>query len=632
MFNGTTNFYNLNNENFHNFLMEMYKKIDLLDKDTNYIRNHLIDEMRKELRKIISNGELIVDIESVVDDFLVNGLEENKIVTDIKKKLVECKSQSDTNKSQLTQMNNIKMNKNTTNIAVSQINKNLGKFDQTYMTDEFLQQIAGNAPLNQTPADNSLTTKKFVNESVTFDKRTKNGIKIQWLNQTPLNFNTKSGVLENNGGILGSIRIGNYGLYGNDYVTFVSNNFPLTLSNDFGFIMFDFESKSLVIKAVSDLNENNICIGWYYKSKNRYYLDTNYTVDGMSDIILNDNSINSNKITKINSNLSMMLTYPLNFNTTTKQLENPNGPNQFGLTYGKTRLSSNQILGFPLQLGNLGYIFFDTSDNTFKNFETVDKVTNPENSILIGSYYFEKAIFNINILFTVDGKYYSPKNNLNIPSDVYGKYGKVMSIIGDSMVAGDNSEGYPWHSYMKELLGFETLNVDGIGGTCIARGENNSFLDRFTSLNNNADVICVWGGQNDFGHSIPLGNINSTEDTNFYGALKILCEELIEKYPGRNIFFITPTPRNYNMFPADGCAKGQITNKNGNKLIEYVNAIKEVCNEIYNLPVLDLYHNTVYANSSAVCSNVLTDGLHFNKKGHKDILAKRISNFIKYTF
>ena len=97
MFNGATNFYNLNNENFHDFLMEMYRKIDLLDKDTNYIRNHLIDELRKELKKIIANGELIVDIESVVDDFLRNGLAENKVVTDIKKKLEECSSQLEEN-------------------------------------------------------------------------------------------------------------------------------------------------------------------------------------------------------------------------------------------------------------------------------------------------------------------------------------------------------------------------------------------------------------------------------------------------------------------------------------------------------------------------------------------------------
>lgn len=115
MFNGATNFYNLNNENFHDFLMEMYRKIDLLDKDTNYIRNHLIDELRKELRKIIANGELIVDIESVVDDFLINGLAENKVVRDIKKKLEECNSQLDTienNKAEKTTTENIQQQVN----------------------------------------------------------------------------------------------------------------------------------------------------------------------------------------------------------------------------------------------------------------------------------------------------------------------------------------------------------------------------------------------------------------------------------------------------------------------------------------------------------------------------------------
>ncbi|WP_172369561.1 M14 family metallopeptidase [Sporosarcina jiandibaonis] len=55
-------------------------------------------------------------------------------------------------------------------VTVSDINKNKGKFDQTYMTDEFLQQMAGNTPINAVPADNSLTTKKYADKSVTLDK------------------------------------------------------------------------------------------------------------------------------------------------------------------------------------------------------------------------------------------------------------------------------------------------------------------------------------------------------------------------------------------------------------------------------------------------------------------------------
>lgn len=71
-----------------------------------------------------------------------------------------------------------KMDRNTTGISVAQIDKNKGKFDQTYMSDEFLQQMAGATPINAVPADKSLTTKKYVERSVipqvTSFARTKN--------------------------------------------------------------------------------------------------------------------------------------------------------------------------------------------------------------------------------------------------------------------------------------------------------------------------------------------------------------------------------------------------------------------------------------------------------------------------
>ncbi|WP_341356639.1 GDSL-type esterase/lipase family protein [Rossellomorea sp. y25] len=60
------------------------------------------------------------------------------------------------------------------NVSVADINKNLGKFDQTYMTDEFLQQMAGNTPINSVPANYSLTLKKSTYSKVVsknlFDK------------------------------------------------------------------------------------------------------------------------------------------------------------------------------------------------------------------------------------------------------------------------------------------------------------------------------------------------------------------------------------------------------------------------------------------------------------------------------
>ena len=46
------------------------------------------------------------------------------------------------------------------NFNVNWINKNLGKLDQTFMTEEFLQQMAGNTPINAVPADGSVTLTK----------------------------------------------------------------------------------------------------------------------------------------------------------------------------------------------------------------------------------------------------------------------------------------------------------------------------------------------------------------------------------------------------------------------------------------------------------------------------------------
>ena len=51
-------------------------------------------------------------------------------------------------------------------ITVSQIDKNKGKFDQTYMTDEFLQQIAGDTPIHSVPKDRSITREKYALGSI----------------------------------------------------------------------------------------------------------------------------------------------------------------------------------------------------------------------------------------------------------------------------------------------------------------------------------------------------------------------------------------------------------------------------------------------------------------------------------
>lgn len=68
------------------------------------------------------------------------------------------------------------------NVSVSDINKNLGKFDQTYMSEELLQQMAGNTPINAVPAPKSITTDKLADKSVTNDKISSDGLSGKHIN------------------------------------------------------------------------------------------------------------------------------------------------------------------------------------------------------------------------------------------------------------------------------------------------------------------------------------------------------------------------------------------------------------------------------------------------------------------
>ena len=112
-------------------------------------------------------------------------------------------------------------------ILVSQINKNKGKFDQTYMTDEFLQQIAGNAQINSTPALRSITRPKLavgsvgVNE-VDFIKTSKNLFNFNTITKGYY-INSSGDLIEDaNDFISDFIEVEPSTLYSYDYFTFIS--------------------------------------------------------------------------------------------------------------------------------------------------------------------------------------------------------------------------------------------------------------------------------------------------------------------------------------------------------------------------------------------------------------------------
>ena len=115
--------------------------------------------------------------------------------------------------------------------------------------------------------------------------------------------------------------------------------------------------------------------------------------------------------------------------------------------------------------------------------------------------------------------------------------GKKINFLGDSITEGVGATD-PEAMYVNivkhdaELA--EARNY-GISGTRIARQSNDegsAYCDRYKKMDDDADVVVVFGGTNDFGHGdAPLGTMADRTPDTFYGALHCLYTALTEKYP-----------------------------------------------------------------------------------------------------
>ncbi len=138
---------------------------------------------------------------------------------------------------------------------------------------------------------------------------------------------------------------------------------------------------------------------------------------------------------------------------------------------------------------------------------------------------------------------------------------------------------------------------------------------RFGMMTDDADIITVFGGTNDFIEQIPFGVMADRTNATFYGSLHLLCIGLLNKYPTKGIGFITPMNFSTGQTPE------------GKKLIDYVNAIKEVCG-YYSIPAFDLYLGSgIPTNNTARKTALIPDRLHPNTRGH-EILGNRMEQFV----
>ena len=212
--------------------------------------------------------------------------------------------------------------------------------------------------------------------------------------------------------------------------------------------------------------------------------------------------------------------------------------------------------------------------------------------------------------------------------------GKKINFLGDSITEGaavaDREHNIYW-----QRVGIQEGAITrgyGIGGTRIAKKRVPSniarhdldFIKRADDMDPDADVIVVFGGTNDFGHGdAPIGKCTDRTEYTFYGALHVLCNKLIEKYPAAQIVFMTPLHR---------LSEDNMINENGQPLETNLEGFRNIIIEVaryYSIPVLDLWAvSGLQPKVDIIKQTYMKDGLHPNDLGHK-MIADKLIGFLK---
>lgn len=199
----------------------------------------------------------------------------------------------------------------------------------------------------------------------------------------------------------------------------------------------------------------------------------------------------------------------------------------------------------------------------------------------------------------------------------------TISCLGDSITYGQTiSKSYP--SVLQEILGAKACINYGIGWSTCAVVNNcschsgqtnahNAMCARYSQIANSSDVIAVMCGVNDAGLA-PLGDINDTGSTTFYGSLNILCSGLKSKYSNSYIFFMTS-------FAYDNC--NDLAEMGVARKEYYYTAVKQVCAK-YDIDVFDTFNEIDFSTTRDT-----TDNVHPNQNFVTNVWTPQIAQFIK---
>lgn len=203
---------------------------------------------------------------------------------------------------------------------------------------------------------------------------------------------------------------------------------------------------------------------------------------------------------------------------------------------------------------------------------------------------------------------------VNVPSKWNNQ---IWSSLGDSLTQQEM-----WQRLVADRLGLVHYNF-GIGGTKVTdtTGTDTQAMcrdERINALDSRSTLITFMGFTNDWAQNVPLGTLGSTDVSTAYGALNVLYQKLITKFPTARIIAMTPP---FQKMPnrAGWADTAGFKNTLNLTVVDYGKVTKEV-SAMYGVPVIDLYANAGWCDIN-IATYVTNDGnyLHPNAEGGKRI-------------
>lgn len=204
---------------------------------------------------------------------------------------------------------------------------------------------------------------------------------------------------------------------------------------------------------------------------------------------------------------------------------------------------------------------------------------------------------------------------------------KKIALLGDSITRGIylSDENNCYAKLLEKAVRWGAFSNHSVPGSRIGeyigpdpKRIKGSFLARYPQMPDDADIVVIFGGTNDFGiGNAPMGAASDKDPYTFCGAVNLLFDGVKQKYPSAAIVVVLPLHRKDEHKP---------NAYSGAVLEDYIDVIRRKASDCGFL-ICDLRSAPGLKGDDAYYAMMMDDGLHPLEAGH-EILAREMLKYL----